>query len=84
MVRGLPRVAFMYPVPHMHVKSVPPHLAQAAPGNMVDGVLVGPSALGDTFVAITYGRNGQVVHHDRAPLANITFPISVPFTGLAQ
>eukprot|EP00670_Eutreptiella_braarudii_P018768 CAMPEP_0174347690 /NCGR_PEP_ID=MMETSP0811_2-20130205/3825_1 /TAXON_ID=73025 ORGANISM="Eutreptiella gymnastica-like, Strain CCMP1594" /NCGR_SAMPLE_ID=MMETSP0811_2 /ASSEMBLY_ACC=CAM_ASM_000667 /LENGTH=39 /DNA_ID= /DNA_START= /DNA_END= /DNA_ORIENTATION= len=38
---------------------------------MTDGVLIGPSTFGHTFVNIKYERDGPVVHHDHAPLANI-------------
>ena len=46
--------------------------------DMANGVLIGPSPLGDGFVNITYELGGEVVHHDRAPLANMTFPSAVP------
>ena len=47
-------------------------------GDMANGVVVGPSPLGDRFISIKYERGGSVVHHGCAPLANITFPIAVP------
>ena len=35
---------------------------------MADGVVVGPSPIGDRCISIKYDRGGSVVHHDCAPL----------------
>jgi hypothetical protein len=47
-------------------------------GDTANSAVIGPLPLGNSFVSITYERSGEVVHHDHFPLANITFPISVP------
>ena len=47
-------------------------------GDMANGVLIGPSPLGDSRGNVTYEHGGAVVPHDPAPLANITFPKAAP------